>query len=132
MAKEIKLTYYGRVLSKKNSKQIIRKRSGAPVIVSNPAAKANENDMVDQFSIQTIRQTKPVKRCKISVEVYQPTAQRRDLDNQLTAILDALVKAEVIADDSFKCVIEEKVRFGGIDKNEPRAIVIITEVKDDE
>ena len=56
MAKEIKLTYYGRVLSKKNSKQIIRKRSGAPVIVSNPAAKANENDMVDQFSIQTIRQ----------------------------------------------------------------------------
>ena len=36
MAKEIKLTYYGRVLSKKNSKQIIRKRSGAPVIVSNP------------------------------------------------------------------------------------------------
>lgn len=132
MAKEIKLTYYGRVLSKKNSKQIIRKRSGAPVIVSNPAAKANENDMVDQFSIQTIRQKKPVKRCKISVEVYQPTAQRRDLDNQLTAILDALVKAEVIADDSFKCVIEEKVRFGGIDKNEPRAIVIITEVKDDE
>lgn len=132
MAKEIKLTYYGRVLSKKNSKQIIRKRSGAPVIVSNPAAKANENDMVDQFSIQTIRQKKPVKRCKISVEIYQPTAQRRDLDNQLTAILDALVKAEVIADDSFKCVIEEKVRFGGIDKNEPRAIVIITEVKDDE
>lgn len=132
MAKEIELTYYGRVLSKKNSKQIIRKRSGAPVIVSNPAAKANENDMVDQFSIQTIRQKKPVKRCKISVEVYQPTAQRRDLDNQLTAILDALVKAEVIADDSFKCVIEEKVRFGGIDKNEPRAIVIITEVKDDE
>ena len=101
-------------------------------LFANPAAKANENDMVDQFSIQTIRQKKPVKRCKISVEVYQPTAQRRDLDNQLTAILDALVKAEVIADDSFKCVIEEKVRFGGIDKNEPRAIVIITEVKDDE
>ncbi len=129
MTKEIKLTYYGRVLSKKNSKQIIRKRSGAPVIVSNPAAKANESDMVDQFSVQTLKQEKPIEKCKVSVEVYQPTAQRRDLDNQLTAILDALVKAEVIADDSFKCVIEENVRFGGIDKENPRAIVSITEEK---
>lgn len=132
MTREIKLTYYGRVLSKKNSKQIIRKRSGTPIIVSNPSAKANENDMVDQFSTQTMKQKSPIEKCKISVEVYQPTAQRRDLDNQLTAILDALVKAEVIADDSFKCVIEERVRFGGIDKKEPRAIVTITEVDEND
>lgn len=129
MAETIQLTYYGRILSKKNSKRIIRKRSGATMLVSNPAAKANENDMVDQFSIQTLSQNKPIEKCSISVEVYQPTAQRRDLDNQLTAILDALVKAEVIADDSFKCVVEEKVQFSGIDRWNPRAIVTITEEK---
>lgn len=130
MTKEVKLIYYGSVLSKKNSKRIIRnRRTGTPMMVSNQAAKANENDMVNQFSIQTLRQEKPIEKCKVSIVIYEPNLQRRDLDNQATSILDALTKSEVIKDDSIKCITELSVRLGGIDKKEPKAVVTITEEK---
>lgn len=130
MTKEVKLIYYGPVLSKKNSKRIIRnRRTGTPMMVSNQAAKANENDMVNQFSIQTLRQRKPIEKCKVSIVIYEPNLQRRDLDNQATSILDALTKSEVIKDDSIKCITELNVRLGGIDKKEPKAVVTITEEK---
>lgn len=127
---KIKLTYHGAVLSKKNTKQIIKNpRTGKPIIVSNKSAKANEGDMTDQFSLQTLKQAAPVEKCKISIVIYEPNWQRRDLDNQTTSILDALVKAEVIKDDSIKCVVGLSIELGGIDKNNPRAEIVITEEK---
>lgn len=126
--KTLKLVYLGVVLSKKNSERIItNRRTGAPMIVSNKSAKANEDSMIEQFSTQTLRLSKPIMNCKISIEIYEPNFQKRDLDNQATSILDALVKAEVIADDSFKCVQELNVKFGGVDREHPRAEIRIAE-----
>lgn len=97
------------------------------MMMSNKAAKDNENSMVDEFSIQTLDQDNPVTHCMIDIKLYEPNFQRRDLDNQATSILDALVKAEVIVDDSFKCVEELNVKFGGVDREDPRAVIVITE-----
>lgn len=128
--KKIELTYYGMVISKKNAKRIIRNtRTGKPTIISNKAALANEHDMIDQFSIQTLKQKKPVAKCKVEIVIYEPNYQKRDLDNQATSILDALTRSEVIKDDSIKCVKELNVRLGGIDKENPKAIITITEEK---
>lgn len=128
MAKTIELAYRGRILSKKNSKRIItNRRTGAPMMISNKAAKANENSMIDEFSKQTLDQTEPIGCCKIDILIYEPTLQRRDIDNQATSVLDALVEAEVIVDDSFKCVQELNVKFGGVDRQNPRAEIKITE-----
>lgn len=129
----ISLAYHGRVLSKKNSKRIITNRkTGTPMMVSNPAAKANEDDMVERFRDQAIdlKLDNPVAKCKILITIYEPDYQKRDLDNQATSILDALVSAEVIVDDSIKCVKELTVRLGGIDAEEPRALVMIVEEQD--
>ncbi len=127
--KKIELTYYGMVISKKNTKRIIKNaKTGKPMMISNKAALANEHDMVDQFSVQTLGQKKPIENCRISIVIYEPNLQRRDLDNQATSILDALTKSEVIKDDSIKCVKELNVRLGGVDRADPRAIVNITEV----
>lgn len=124
--KKIELTYCGMVISKKNAKRIIRNaRTGKPTIISNKAALANEHDMIDQFSIQTLKQKKPVAKCKVEIVIYEPNYQKRDLDNQATSILDALVGAEVIADDSIKCVEEISTKFAGVDKDNPRAEVAI-------
>lgn len=128
MSRILKLTYHGAILSKKNSKRIIRnRRTGAPMMMSNKAAKDNENSMVDEFSIQTLNQESPIAHCMIAIRIYEPNFQRRDIDNQATSILEALVKAEVIVDDSFKCVEELNVKFGGVDLGDPRAVIVITE-----
>ncbi len=126
MQKILKLTYHGKVLSKKNSKQIIwNHRTRKPMMISNPSAKANENSMIDEFSTQTLNQYHPIEKCRIRVVIYEPNYQKRDLDNQVTSILDALVSAEVIANDSFKCVTEINAKFGGIDRSDPRAEILI-------
>ena len=128
MSRILKLTYHGAILSKKNSKRIIRnRRTGAPMMMSDKAAKDNETSMVDEFSIQTLNQESPIAHCMIAIRIYEPNFQRRDIDNQATSILDALVKAEVIVDDSFKCVEELNVKFGGVDLGDPRAVIVITE-----
>ncbi len=122
----LKLTYHGTVLSKKNSKRIIQNpRTGKPLIVSNKSAKANEDDMIDQFSTQTLAQENAIKKCKICIQIYEPNRQKRDLDNQATSILDALVKADVIVNDSFKCVEEVNVKYAGVDTDDPRAEIAI-------
>lgn len=122
----LKLTYHGTVLSKKNSKRIIQNpRTGKPLIVSNKSAKANEDDMIDQFSTQTLAQDDAITKCTIRIQIYEPNRQKRDLDNQATSILDALVKADVIVSDSFKCVEEVNVKYAGVDTDDPRAEIAI-------
>ena len=133
--KQLVLTYYGVIYSKKNSKRIItNRRTGRPMIVSNDKAKAMENDMATQFS-SAIRNLYLVsmppattfcgKPLKITVEIWQKDKTRRDLDNQATSVLDALVAGGIIADDSVNVVRELSVKMMGIDKEHPRAIVII-------
>lgn len=98
------------------------------MMVSNKAAKNNENDMISQFCSQTLGQAEPIEKCKVKILIYEPNRQRRDLDNQATSILDALVGAEVIKDDSFKCVVLIETQFAGVDKENPRAEIAITKI----
>ncbi len=132
------LKYYGIIYSKKNSKRIItNRRTKRPMIVSSERAKEMEDDMVKQFSAQhraTLPLTMPIstaygKPLKITIEIWQKDRTRRDLDNQATSILDALVAAEVIVDDSVNVVQELSVKMMGIDKDHPRAIVQISGVE---
>ena len=134
-----KFIYRGTIRAKKNSKQIIRAGDGRPLIVSNKAAKANEDDMVMQFQTQgMIAPLSATERVRAMLEagkagityqikavIYQPNGIRRDLDNQMTSILDALVKSGAILDDCRKFVKALAVIDGGIDKSDPRAEIII-------
>lgn len=151
---KIELTYKGVVCSKKNSKQIIRTKAGIPRIISNATARANEEEMVRQFEAQAIelasknaelsfiakRDANKVKmltdatahneRYVVNIEIYAPNAVRRDLDNQATSIFDALVRAGILADDCFKFLRAFSVKFAGIDKFNPRAVIQIEVQRD--
>lgn len=136
--KVLYLTYSGEIYSKKNSKRIITNaRTGRPLIVSNDKAKIQEVEMAWSFTAQCAQTTwktfikKPAeyegREFEIEVFIFQKNKQRRDLDNQLTAILDGLVAANIIPDDSNKFVKKLTVTQAGIDKENPRAEIKIIE-----
>lgn len=129
------LTYFGVIYSKKNSKRIIiNRRTKRPMIVSNENAKQMEDDMAKQFSdayctLSPIAQpfaTICGKPLKITIEIWQKNRIRRDLDNQATSVLDALVAGGVIIDDSADVIQELTIKIMGVDKHHPRATVQIT------
>lgn len=127
------LTYSGEIYSKKNSKRIITNaRTGRPQIISSERAKNQELEMVWSFRSQL--QERGVRweigedsELEVTVFIYQKDRRRRDLDNQLTAILDGLVAANITPDDSNKFVKMLTVAQVGIDKENPRAEIRITE-----
>lgn len=66
---------------------------------------------------------------EVEVKIFQPDRKRRDLDNQLTALLDGLVDAAALPDDSNKFVRKISAELGGIDKENPRAEITIREME---
>ena len=61
---------------------------------------------------------------------YAKSKRRIDVSNPCSIIdkfaCDALVKAEILEDDSFKQIKEVVYRFGGVDKENPRCELVIT------
>lgn len=142
MTETITLTIQGLIRAKKNSKQVVY-TNGRPRIISNKAARQNEEDMVNQIIAQGIRTPNQAERIEkmleadkkgthydIEATIFQPNGIRRDLDNQITSILDALVKSGAILDDCRKFVKKITAIDGGIDKSNPRAEIRITTTSD--
>lgn len=132
---ELQLTYHGVVTAKKNSKQIIwNRRIMRPMIISNHRAKKQEGDMVEQFALLAYEEgwkcgeDRADSTFKIEISIWNKDRRRRDLDNQATAILDALVLAGIIPDDGVEYVPELHVRYEGLDKEDPRAVIKIKEL----
>lgn len=74
------------------------------------------------------RPRKPLSKAKVTITYFFPTKTRRDPDNYSgKMIMDGLVAAGVIKDDSFGCV--ELVLKGGYDKEKPRTEIIVEEVR---
>lgn len=130
---EITLTYFGVVTAKKNSKQIVwNKATRRPILISNRRARQQENDMVQSFMLDSYGQGwrggSKNSTYHVSIEIWNKDRRRRDLDNQATAILDALVLAHIIPDDGVDYVQKLTVEYKGQDKEQPRARVKIKEI----
>lgn len=112
----IDLHYNGTIYSKKNSKQIIR-AGGRMMLVSNPKAKRNENEMSAEFSLQVIKSHwKPKGSYSVSMYFWRDSNVRRDLDNLATSVLDALVKGGALEDDNINNVNELHIYDMGVSK----------------
>lgn len=123
--------YYGQVTGKKNSKVIaINQHTGKPFVRMNDKAKAQEREMVENFVYDlTYYKRKPEdfedKRIEVRIEVWNKDHRKHDLDNQLSTILDALVKAKVLPDDSQETVYKITAECKGVDKDDPRALITV-------
>jgi len=132
---KLELTYHGVVTAKKNSKQIIwNRRFNHPMLISNRRAKRQEADMTTTFALQAyeegwkIDEDRTNSTFNIDIKVWNKDRRRRDLDNQATAILDALVLAGIIPDDGVEFVQKLSVEYKGLDKDNPRAVIKIKEL----
>ena len=139
----LKLTYHGTVLSKKN-RHII---SSHGAVIPDKKARANQQDMVSQFTAQLREQgiadaftmSKEEQKLKASAKhtvysitfhIYRPNEIRRDLDNQVTTLLDALVESFAIADDSTKLLRAFAAIDKQVDRDNPRAEITIRITED--
>ena len=53
----------------------------------------------------------PLGRCRIALQLTPPTRQKRDADNHIKPVLDALVHAKLIADDNQRHVKEVRAEW---------------------
>ena len=128
-----KFIYNGVIYSKKNNKRIItNKKTGKPQIVSSQQAKEMEAEMQAQFSMQAMAKGWGQRVANDDDHIYEVTIcitekdhTRRDLDNQATSILDALVCAMILPDDSVKYLHSLHVVYMGVDKYDPKAEITI-------
>ena len=124
--KKHKITILGQTVSQKNSKQIaINPKTKKPFVMSNKTVK----EWQQAAALQLIIPSKRIKmdgRAEISIQFYVKDNRRRDLDNMLSSITDALVAAKILTDDSWQ-YLKIGTIDAEIDKENPRAEITLTE-----
>jgi Holliday junction resolvase RusA-like endonuclease len=96
------------------------------------------NQLKKLFKIKiasSIRELTPVTgTCKVTYTIYYPTKRAFDIDNIGSVIMkftqDALVELEILEDDNYNFIDEIVIKFGGIDKDNPRCEVLLEERTD--
>lgn len=121
----MKLTLYGRPITKKNSSQIL-KHGNRRFIAPSKQYLQYEKDCLMQI---TGKHKKKLNRnYNLACIYYMPTKHKVDLVNLLSATCDILVKAEVIEDDNSNILVSHDGCRVLYDKANPRVEVEITEV----
>lgn len=123
----MKLIISGTVPSLKNSKQIYRTRSGKPFITSSDKAKEWTETAVTELQEQFKGYRVTDYPITVAMMFYNKDNIRRDLDNQCSTVLDALRHSGVIAEDDNKHINCLVIKYGGLDKTNPRVEI---ELKD--
>lgn len=119
---KLKITIKGIIPSKKNSKRIVGWGKKARLI-TDPKIQKWSND-VQKSLIGLPKILGPVK---LEVIIYNPDLRKRDLDNQLCTIND-IIKDILIEEDDGKVLQDIHIRWGGVDKENPRAEIIISSI----
>lgn len=62
---------------------------------------------------------------KIEITIYAPDKRKADKTNKAESIMDLMVDAGIIEDDNWFVFPELNLKFGGVDREFPRAEVVI-------
>lgn len=114
----MQLTITGQTPSKKNSKQLFI-RGGVPTMVSSKNYLAWERDALWQLKGVTPMTDFPTQ---LSLYFFFKDLRRRDLDNCVSSVCDALVKSGVIPDDDVLHLRSVVAYYVGLDKANPRVL----------
>lgn len=124
----MKLTIEGNTPSQKNRKIIsVNQATGRPFLRSAKAVKDWQKFAADRLTEQfrgCVVRGYPVT---VTLVFYFDSKRRHDLDNATSTVMDALVAAAILTDDSTKYVDCLQIQYGGVDKLNPRAEVFLDE-----
>ena len=116
------LVIKGTIPSKKNSKKIVG-WGGKVRLITDP--KIQEWVKMVQAGFRGLPKIEGT--VKMEVIIYNPDYRKRDLDNQLCTINDA-IKDILIDEDDGKILQDIHIKWGGIDKENPRAEISISPI----
>lgn len=117
----MKLTLYGDTPSKKNSKSLVF-RGGRTFIFSGKNYQSWHKAQVKELAgVESIKGS-----VVADVVIYSGTARKGDLTNKAESVMDLLVDCGIIEDDNWCIVPEVRLKYGGIDRQNPRAEITIT------
>lgn len=123
----MKITILGQTPAQKNSKQIFyNKSTGKPFITSNDTVKSWQKQAALQLYEMKDRElfTEPVK---VDYHFYVKDNRKRDIDNMVASINDALQAGGILEGDHWQ-VLEIGSAKAEIDKEDPRAVITITKL----
>jgi len=121
----MQITITGQTPAQKNNKTVGTNRfTGKVFVTSNPRVKEWQKEADKQIKMFDYRFEKPVA---LDIQIWNKDNRARDLDNQVSSILDALVKASILVDDSCKYVNQILVSFRGVEKENPKAVITFYE-----
>ncbi len=121
---KVNITIFGQVIAKKNSQRVVRMGSRYAIRASKAYEKYAKT-AIQQASAHKWKGEYPVI---VEMFFYRQTKRQFDLDNMQGSILDILVNAGVIEDDSMLYVIPAIHKHGWqIEKDNPRTEIIIRE-----
>lgn len=121
----MKITILGQTPAQKNNKSIAYNRgTGKPFIMSNQAVKTWQ----ESAKYQIARYANSFKgKVRVDYQFYVKDNRKRDTDNMIATINDALQASQVITGDHWQ-VLEIGSGKAEIDKNNPRAEITITDL----
>ena len=119
---KLRLVIKGIIPSKKNSKKIVGWGKSPRLITDPKIQQWVENTQRGFAGLPKIKG--PVK---MEVIIYNPDLRKRDLDNQLCTINDT-IKEILIEEDDGKILQDIHIKWGGIDKENPRAEISISPI----
>lgn len=126
----MKLTITGNPSSQKNDKTIGYRYSNGkrvPFIMSSKESKQWREDAAQELALQFRGYVVTDFPIALSLVFYFATKTRRDLDNAAGGVMDALVQAGILPDDSVQYVECITLQYGGHDKINPRTEIYLDE-----
>lgn len=119
------LVLKGRIPSKKNSKSAFVIR-GRAIITDNPKYKAWHREATKQVAEQVPSGYPALQSVGLAqFTFFAPDRRKTDLSNKWESIADLLVDCGVLADDNTDILPKILLQFGGVDKENPRAEVVL-------
>jgi len=119
------IVFLGRIPSKKNSQTMIPK-GNKRIIVASKQYKLWEDAAIadDLYGISPILW----KRFRCEMTIFAPDLIDADLSNKWESLADAMVKAGIVPVDNWWQMSGVNLAFGGLDRDNPRAVVKIWEM----
>ena len=116
----MQIVLYGRIPSKKNSKQIIRWR-----IISSKNYLEWEKKQIEYLWDELTETLEVLPPYKIICNFYMPDKRKSDLSNKFESIADMLVKFWLFEDDNYTILPNIQLNYKWYDKENPRVIIDI-------